>query len=118
MTRLNYNEDKVWNEAKKVAKMNGFSNQWIEIIDYYNSRGGAHVQIFVVIDSEKHRILYLLDSEQVLLSNKLDKAVIRDYQEINESKKLFFYKEETTPMEFELPENEYYIGSKKVTTNV
>lgn len=118
MKRLNYSKDNVWNEAKKVAKMNGLSNQWIDIIDYYNSEGGEHVQIFVVIDSEKHRILYLLDSGQVALTNKTDEVVIKDYEEINESKKIFFFKEEATNKVLKLPKEEYYMEEDKILIKV
>lgn len=105
---LGYNEDLKWEEAKKTARLSGFQNQWIEIIDHYNSNDGEHVQIFCVIDGIKYRIAYILDDNRVLLITKNNGIQTKDYDEVNESQKLFFYKEETKEQNYILEEGQTF----------
>lgn len=105
---LGYNEDLKWGEAKKTARLSGFQNQWIEIIDHYNSNDGEHVQIFCVIDGIKYRIAYILDDNRVLLITKNNGIQTKDYDEVNESQKLFFYKEETKEQNYILEEGQTF----------
>lgn len=105
---LGYNKDLKWEEAKKTARLSGFQNQWIEIIDHYNSNSGKHVQIFCVIDGTKYRIAYILDDNRVLLITKNNGIQTKSYEEVNESQKLFFYKEETTEQSYTLEEGQTF----------
>lgn len=114
MNELNYGRDSEWNEAKNISRLNGFQNQWIDVIDFYNSIGGQHVQVYCVLESQKYRILYILDSKKVLLLDKFENLVIRDYPEVNQSQKTFYFQEEPELDTYDLPEGETYFTEKFV----
>lgn len=109
-----YKNDKIWNEAKKVARAHGFSNNWIEIIDYYNAQGGTHVQIFCVIEESQSRILYILDDESILLMNRDKEVEVKGYDEVFESPKVFFYLDEPKITRLQLPKGYMYANKKEV----
>lgn len=112
---LGYSRDSKWEEAKKTARLSGFQNQWIEIIDHYNSNEGEHVQIFCVIEGVKFRIAYILDDESVLLITRDDGLETRPYDEVNESQKVFFYKDQTKVKQFALEEGQTFYTQTKIT---
>lgn len=115
---LGYNKDIKWGEAKKTARLSGFQNQWIEIIDHYNSNEGEHVQIFCVIDGEKYRIAYILDDDSVLLITRDEGLVTKNYDEVNESQKVFFYKEDTEAKVFTLGEGDTFYTQTNITVYI
>ena len=112
---LGYSRDLKWEEAKKTARLSGFQNQWIEIIDHYNSNEGEHVQIFCVIEGTKYRIAYILDDDSVLLITRGDGLETKSYDEVNESQKIFFYKDETEVKQFTLSEGQTFYTQSNIT---
>lgn len=112
MTFLN---DKLWSEAKRVAKSNGLGDNWVEIMDYYYFVKGCHVMIYAIIDEEKYRILRITDSEEVLLADRNNELIVRPYDEVVNSRKQFFYNDvELKPEVHKLPEGQTIYGASVV----
>lgn len=102
---VSFIDDKKWNESKKLARLNGLADNWVEIIDYYNSIRGNHVLAYSILDKQKYRILRVLDSGEVLLMDGTGRLVVEDYDIVLESRKQFFYSDtDLKPKEFHLPE--------------
>lgn len=110
---MTYNEDPAWENAKEVARIGGFKNKWIEIIDYYNMNDGKHVNIFCALDQKKYRILYLLDNDEVLLLDRDGKLTFSEYSIVDESRKIFFFEAEPEETSKELPEGKLLLGQKE-----
>lgn len=110
-----YKDDKIWNDSKQVARAHGFSGNWVDVIDYYNAEGGTNVQIYCVIEEIRSRILYVLDSNKVLLMHRNNELHVEDYDIVMESQKVFFYKEDAELQQLELPEGNTYYNETQVT---
>ena len=95
---MTFLKDNVWNNAKRIAKLNGMADNWIEIVDYYNSTGGCHVMVYAVVEDVKYRILRIDDKENVLLSKRNGELVTMSYDSIISSNKQFFYNESELQM--------------------
>ena len=111
---MTYSNDSVWEQAKEVARAGGCKNEWIKIIDYYNLNEGKNVNIFCAIDQKKFRILFILDSDRVLLLARDDKLVVKDYAEVEESRKIFLFEDEPKKEIRSLPEGETFMGQDEV----
>lgn len=86
------------------------------MIDIYNDSQGKHVQVYCILEEGKYRILYILDSEKVLLLDKDGNLQIEEYNLVNESQKVFYYREEATKLtEYELTDGETYCGETTVS---
>ncbi|QIG61018.1 hypothetical protein vBLivaVAfA18_094 [Listeria phage vB_Liva_VAfA18] len=99
---VSYTKDSLWLETKKVARDNGFLGNWIEMVDYYESIGGSHVFVYAVMEGQKYRILGVLSTDEVLLLKRdltLSKAL---YEDVMNSKKMFFYKEDSEKKKIKL----------------
>ncbi|AAY52863.1 hypothetical protein [Listeria phage List-36] len=99
---MSYTKDSLWLETKKVARDNGFLGNWIEMVDYYESIGGSHVFVYAVMEGQKYRILGVLSTDEVLLLKRdltLSKAL---YEDVMNSKKMFFYKEDSEKKKIKL----------------
>ena len=111
---MTYSNDQAWEQAKEVARAGGCKNEWIKIIDYYNLNEGKHVNIFCAIDQKKFRILFMLDSEKVLLLDRDDNLVVEDYETVDESRKIFLFEDEPKKEIRSLPEGETFMGQDEV----
>lgn len=111
---MTYSNDSEWNYAKKVVSSGGHKNNWIYVIDFYNSIGGKNVNIFCAIEQEKFRILYMLDDDSVLLLDKKDNLVSEEYEIVEESRKIFFFEPDPKKVTQELPKGLTYDDSNEV----
>lgn len=112
---MTYLHDKIWGTAKKIAKANGMADNWVEIVDYYNSTGGCHVLVYAIVDNVKYRLLRVTDQEQLLVSNYQNELSLLDYNLVNASTKQFFYSEqEMTQHTIALPEECSIQGASKI----
>lgn len=107
---MTYNNDLAWEQAKEVARAGGFKNKWVETIDYYNINNGQNVKIFCAINNKKYRILYILDSNEVLLLDRDNKLVVEEYTTVDESRKIFFFEPEPEKVKRELPDDKHLLG--------
>lgn len=113
-----YKGDKVWLEAKQVAKANGFSSDWATVIDYYYLNGGENVKIFSILNDNKYRILGITDDGDVILGTRDDKAFVEQFTTVFESQKIFFYAEETVTKEIDLPQGCTYLSKHSMSIRV
>jgi len=111
---LTYGDDLIWEQAKEVARVGGCKNEWIKIIDYYNLSEGKNVNIFCAIDQKKYRILYITDSEKVLMLDRENELVTEDYQIVVESRKIFLFQEDPKKEIRKLPEGETFLGQDTI----
>jgi len=98
-----FSEDTEWSQAKHIAKMTGFQNNWVEIISYYSELGGNKVQLFSILDEDQKRVIDVLDSGDVLVINREKELQVYDYTEVNQSKKSFFFNDNPIEKVITLP---------------
>lgn len=115
-----YMNDSLWIESKRVAKDNGMSDNWLEIVEYYHSLGGHRAMVHSIIDEKQREILHILDTEDILLIDSDGNLHVEDYDTVLASKKLFFYKTSDTYTENKIviPEGYTYLGKKTVNVKV
>lgn len=113
-----YGQDKKWIEAKKFIEAQGMKNNWIEVIDYYRQIGGRHVTVFVALDKVKYMILEATTDNNVILVDKDNVIVVKDYEVVYSSRKMFYYIEEPFEIKLDADEdilNKTYNGATKIT---
>lgn len=98
-----FSKDDKWKIAKKFMKQQNLEGNWIETIDYYRSIGGKHVAIFVYINKVKYRILEATVDGRVVAMDSNNDFCMLDYDEVNISRKEFFYIENPKEHEYNLP---------------
>lgn len=111
---LTFSQDKLWLEAKRVAKTSGFKDKWIEIIDYYNMNDGKYTQIMCVIEGKRYRILYILDDNSILLLDRDGQLLAKDYEDVDTSRKIFYYQPEPDKVVKELSDGMYISSQTEV----
>lgn len=99
---MTYGKDKKWKEAKKFIEEQGMKNNWIEVVDYYRQIGGKHVSVFVAINKIKYMILEATIDNQVILVDKDNNVILGDYEEVYNSRKMFYYIEEPFNVKLEV----------------
>lgn len=115
-----YVTDELWVEAKQVAKANGMANNWVEIVEYYHSLGGHRAMVHSIIADKQREILHVLDDESVLLIDSRSNLHIADYNDVLESKKLFFCKkvDNYETLELTIPQSLTYQGNNIIKVKV
>lgn len=111
---MTYSNDPIWEQSKEVARAGGCKNEWIKIIDYYNLNEGKHVNIFCAIEQKKYRILFILDSEEVLLLDRENELVTEEYGIVEESRKIFFFQDTPEKEIRTLPEGLTFLGQDTI----
>ena len=111
-----FQNDKVWVNAKKVAKSSGSPSDWIVAIDYYNLQGGKSVTLFSnAREGVTERILGISDDDRVITLNVNDEIELLDYEVVFEAKKKFFYTDKETKITVkELPKGVTHVGESKI----
>lgn len=117
---MTYLNDELWKRSKQIARESGEANNWIEIAHCYHTLGGSNTRVMAIMDDTKLEIAYVVDtplgdSECVLLVDKDNNSVVKEYTEVLEANKLFYYvtgKQEDRVIY--LPEGQTYLGDNKV----
>lgn len=91
--RMTFLKDNLWSETKKIAKSYGMADNWVEIVDYYNEQGGCHVLVYVIIDDVKYRILRVDDKDRVVVLDRDNNLLLKEYDLVYSKNKQFFYNE-------------------------
>ena len=105
MLKIGFTNDTAWSNAKDLAKSANQMYNWSEIITaYYEVFNGKNVQLFSTIgDSRKVRVLFVLDDTNILVRDKDGKDYIETYEDVATGKTSFYFEENPTPEEVEIP---------------
>ena len=103
--KIGFTNDTAWSNAKDLAKSANQMYNWSEIITaYYEVFNGKNVQLFSTIgDSRKVRVLFVLDDTNILVRDKDGKDYIETYEDAATGKTSFYFEENPTPEEVEIP---------------
>lgn len=105
-----YRNDELWTLTKQYARANGFSEDWATVIDTYYVEGGMDAEIYCVLDEGKFRIVGIDDTGDVLVLDKDQCLHLVDHGQVLESRKLFYYTENTILSTKELPDGVTHLG--------
>ncbi|AMQ66589.1 portal protein [Bacillus phage Shbh1] len=100
-----FSKDSKWVEAKKVI---GSSN-WIEVVSYYRYIGGENVFVYVIGDGNKKLIVDIMDDQNVLLIDKEGNPSIDTYDNVQNSRKMFRYSENTKVKKFTVQDQTFFV---------
>lgn len=94
-----YINDKLWNDIKMVSREQGFKDDWLKIISYYNLYKGGHVKLYITDrDTRKrYRVIAVDDSDKVAICiDSKGETFYLDKQAATIMRKYFKYDTERT----------------------
>lgn len=106
MLKIGFTNDEAWSNAKDLAKSANQMYNWSEIITaYYEIFNGKNVQLFVSInDTERVRVLFVLDDDNILVRGRDGKDYIENYEDVTTGSTSFYFEEFPCPEEVSIPE--------------
>lgn len=117
-----FKNDKEWNYAKRIAKERNQTNNWIEVISYYNELGGEGVVIYVKPDNEGNAFMLIGsidehvdgDKKVILYDGDKQEVVIEDYLPVLEGQKEFHYLKNPKPHTAKLPKGVTFLEEQEI----